>query len=72
MQKTITADVILYGTKENNFDENALTIDVLSTLPENIITAIALAKKDGYKKFKIVDYTEQPITAPDFIGTINK
>jgi hypothetical protein len=64
MGKTIQSEILLYGTKDG-------IEDLLSNKPENILTVIPLAKRDGYTNFRIVDYTNKPIDKPDFIHTIH-
>ena len=51
-------EIVLYGTKDG-FE------DLLSNKAENILFAMFLAKKDGYKDFRIVDYTNNTET-PNF------
>ncbi len=58
-------EVLLYGTKDGEIEE------LLSTKAENILTVIVLAKRDGYKNFRIVDYTDTELEPPDFSKTIN-
>ena len=53
------SEIILYGTKDG-FE------DLLSSVAENILFAMFLAKRDGYSSFRIVDYTDRPIEKPDF------
>jgi hypothetical protein len=62
--ENIKAEVLLYGTK-NGIE------DLLSAKPENILSIIPLAKRDGYTNFRIVDYTHAPLERPDFIGALN-
>lgn len=52
-------EILLYGTKDK-FE------DLLSVKPEDFFVIIFMAKKDGYNKFRIVDYTEVGIEKPDF------
>ena len=63
---TIKAEILLYGTKDGEIE------DLLSMKPENILFVISRAKRDGYKNFRIVDYTNVKPVTPDFIGTINQ
>lgn len=52
-------EILLYGTK-NNFE------DLLSVKPEDFFVIMFMAKKDGYKSFRIVDYTNVGFEKPDF------
>jgi len=63
---TIKSEVLLYGTKDGEIE------DLLSMKPENILFVISQAKRDGYKNFRIVDYTNVKPSVPDFIGMINQ
>lgn len=53
-------EILLYGTKDK-FE------DLLSVKPEDFFVIMFMAKRDGYKTFRIVDYTEVKIEKPDFI-----
>lgn len=70
----IKADLILYGTRKTEpgeFEYITEIEDVITATPANVLPAIIWAREKGYKNLRIVDYTNTPITMPDFVGALN-